>query len=325
MPLDPQAANFLNKLAAVRVPPPHTLSVAEARAQVMPVFGAQAEVARIKDRQIPGPGGELAIRLYEPTAGVSAAGASSKERQGAGAEAGRPAILFFHGGGWVLCNLGTHDALCRLLAQTTGCTVVSVDYRLAPEHRFPAAAEDCYAATAWVAEHARELGIRRDRLAVAGDSAGGNLAAAVALMARDRGGPALACQLLIYPITDHVFDTRSYLENAEGYGLARQTMIWFWDQYVPHAADRDNPYAAPLRANDLARLPAAYVLTVEYDPLRDEGEAYAGRLEKAGVPVQSVRLPGMIHGFLRRTNDFHQVETTLQQMREVLEWAFEER
>ena len=284
MPLDPQAQAVLDLYRAAGIPPTHMLSVAEARAGMIAraaaVPGEPEPVARLEDRALPGPSGEIPIRIYTPAG-----------------QGPRPVLVYFHGGGWVLGNLETHDRVCRSLANAAGCVVVSVDYRLAPEHRFPAAAEDAYAATRWVAENAAALGIDGARLAVGGDSAGGNLAAVVALMARDRGGPALGQQLLIYPVTDHDFETPSYREHAEGFLLWRESMVWFWDHYLPDVAGRDDPYASPLRAAELRGLPPAYVITAEYDPLRDEGEAYAARLREAGVPVVSKRYPGMLHGF----------------------------
>ncbi len=207
-----------------------------------------------------------------------------------------PCLVYFHGGGWTFCSIETHDATCRKLANGAGCVVVSVEYRLAPEHPFPAAAEDAFAATRWVAGHADALGIDPQRVAVGGDSAGGNLAAVVALMARDRGELKLCHQLLVYPITDHDFETVSYRENAAGPLLTRSMMQSFWDFYVPDG-NRSNPYVSPLRAQSLAELPPATVITAEYDPLRDEGEAYALRLREAGVAVNASRYDGMIHGF----------------------------
>jgi acetyl esterase len=208
-----------------------------------------------------------------------------------------PVVVYFHGGGWVIGDLEVVDQPCRQLASAAGAIVVSVDYRLAPEHRYPAAFDDSYAATVWVGAHAAEIGGDPARLAVAGDSAGGNLAAAVALAARDRGGPELAAQLLIYPVTDFNFGTASYQDNREGYLLTKGSMQWFWAHYLG-AQDLDkDPYACPLRADSLVGLPPAYVATSEYDPLRDEGEAYARRLEEAGVAVTAKRFDGMLHGF----------------------------
>jgi len=284
MPLDPQAKLILDNLPEdlldVRRTTPLELRALYAEQSQLP-FPAEP-VADVVDREVAGPAGPVPVRIYTPQA-----------------EGPHPAVVFFHGGGWVIGNLDTHDGTARKLANAAGAVVVSVDYRLAPEHPYPAAAEDCYAATCWVAEHGpAELSMAPGRLAVAGDSAGGNLAAVVALMARDRGGPALAFQLLVYPVTDPDFERASYRENAEGYLLTRDVMQWFWDQYVPESTRRHDPYAAPLRAPDLSGLPPALVVTAEYDPLRDEGEAYARRLEEAGVRVRCRHYPGMIHGFL---------------------------
>jgi acetyl esterase len=281
MPLDPQARLVIDNL------PPGLLDVrSKAPADLRALYEGQTTifpgepVARVENRRIPGPAGEIPVRIYTPKS-----------------DDPRPAIVFFHGGGWVIGNLETHDGTARKLANAAGCSVVSVDYRLAPEHRFPAAAEDCFAALAWTADNAGELGVRADALAVAGDSAGGNLAAVTALMARERGGPGLRFQLLVYPVTSPDFDTPSYLENAEGYLLTRDAMRWFWEQYAPEPAHRSHPFAAPLAAPDLAGLPPALVITAEYDPLRDEGEAYARRMAAAGVPVTASRYDGVIHGF----------------------------
>jgi acetyl esterase len=206
--------------------------------------------------------------------------------------------VFFHGGGWVICDLNTHDVECSALARRAGAVVVSVDYRLAPEHKFPAAVEDCYAATVWVASHAAELGIDPQALALCGDSAGGNLSAVVSLKSRDEGGPAIALQTMVYPVTDLAsFGTPSYVEFAEGHHLTRSEMEWFRDLYLRDTADGANPYASPLLAPNLAGLPPALILTAECDPLRDEAEAYAKRLAEAGVPVTCTRYAGMIHPF----------------------------
>ncbi len=242
------------------------------------------EVARVEDRFIPGPAGDIPVRVYWPR----------------GASGTRPLIVYFHGGGFVICDLDSHDGACRSLANETGAVVVSVDYRLAPEHPFPAAAEDSYAATVWAAEHASELGADATRLAVAGDSAGGNLAAVVALMARDRKGPRLRHQLLIYPVTDlspgrHTHPSQT--DNATGYFLRTRDMEWFRAQYLPKGDDGLDPYASPLLAADVRNLPPAFVVTAEYDPLRDEGEAYGAKLAAAGIPVEMVRAEGLFHGF----------------------------
>jgi acetyl esterase len=205
----------------------------------------------------------------------------------------------FHGSGFVLCSLDTHDGMCRNLCAGAGCVVASVDYRLAPEHKFPAGIEDCLYATRWAAAHAAELGANPMRIAVAGDSAGANMAAVTALRVRDEGGPTLCGQLLLYPVTDyHTPGTPSYEENAEGYGLTRDTMQWFWAHYLSDDSEGRHPHASPLRAPDLSGLPPALVITAEYDPLRDEGEFYAERLRTAGVPIALTRYDGVNHGFM---------------------------
>lgn len=281
MPLDPQAQAVMEQAAALGFPPAHTVSPAQARAnnKARPRAPGPA-VARIEDRRIPGPDTEIPIRIYTP--------------EGNGPF---PALAWFHGGGWVVGDLESADATARHLTLGSNCVVVSVDYRLAPEAKFPGPAEDCYAATRWVAQNAASINVDPGKIAVGGDSAGGNLAAAISLMARDRVGPPLAFQLLVYPVTDRDFSTESYVQNAEGYQLTRDTMIWYWDHYLKSDADAANPYAAPLQAQSLRGLPPALVITAEYDPLRDEGEAYAHRLEAAGVNTACLRYDGMIHGF----------------------------
>jgi acetyl esterase len=227
-------------------------------------------------------GGEIGVRIYTP--------------EGDGPF---PGLVYFHGGGWVAGDLNTMDRPCRTFANGAACVVVSVDYRCAPESRFPTAANDSFAATRWVAEHAAELGIDPTRIAVGGDSAGGNLAAVVSQMARDAGGPPIAFQLMIYPVTDFAFDTPSYRDVGEGYGLTLPMMEWFWEQYLADPADGANPYASPIRATSLAGLPPAAVFVVEYDPLRDEGLAYAEALRAAGVTAESTTFPGLVHGYLQ--------------------------
>lgn len=238
------------------------------------------EVAKVEDRTIPGPAGELAVRIYSP--------------EGDGPH---PVTMWFHGGGWVIGSIEQHDGLCRDLAKRSGSIVVSVDYRLAPEAPFPGPLDDCVAATRWVSEHASEIGADATRLAVAGDSAGGNLAAALALRARDEGAPRITFQLLVYPATDAEMSYPSYRENAEGFMLTAEAMAWFWNHYIGEGDKRD-PYASPMYAADLAGLPPALVITAEYDPLRDEGEAYAALLRQAGVAATSSRYDGQLHGFM---------------------------
>ena len=283
MPLDPEAKMLLEQLTTV-VRPFDELSVVEARAAIVTLSAAAGEgeaVARVDNRTVPGPRGEIPVRVYTPEG-----------------HAPFPVLVYFHGGGWVIGSLETHDGLCRHLANAAGAVVVSVDYRLAPEHPFPASGEDAYAATRWVAANAAVIGGDAKRIAVGGDSAGGNLAAVVSLMARDRGGPPLVFQLLVYPVTDvPSAKTASYRENAEGYFLTAKMMHWFWDHYCGKNPDLSDPYLCPLRAKDLKRLPPALVVTAEFDPLRDEGEAYAARLREAGSQAHVKRYAGMIHGF----------------------------
>ncbi len=237
-------------------------------------------MARVEDLQLPLEGRTIPARLYAP--------ASDRPL---------PVYVFFHGGGWVRGDLETADFVCRAMANRAHCLVVSVNYRHAPEHRFPAAVVDAYDATVWVAGQAAALGGNASRLAVGGYSAGGTLAAVVARLARDRHGPRIVFQLLQAPVTDGRFDTASYRENGEGCGLTARSMRWFWNHYAPSEADRESPLASPLRALDLSGLPPAFVVTAEYDPLRDEGEAYAARLREAGVAVTAKRYAGMIHLF----------------------------
>jgi len=281
MPLDPQAKAVMEQVAALGFPPAHTVSPQEARANNRARPRARGpEVGKVEDRSIPGPESTLPVRIYTP--------------QGAGPF---PVLVWFHGGGWVVGDLDTADATSRNLTVGANCMVVSVDYRLAPETKFPGPAEDCYTATRWVEQNAASIGADSGRIAVGGDSAGGNLAAAVSLIAQDRRAPLPVFQLLVYPVTDRNFHTESYVNNAEGYQLSRDGMVWYWNHYLKDDADASNPYAAPFQARDLKGLPPALVITAEYDPLRDEGEAYARRLESAGVPTVCTRYDGMIHGF----------------------------
>lgn len=258
-----------------------TLAEARAQSERLAALTPLERVGDVRDLTIPGPSGEIQLRVYHPLP-----------------DGALPIVVFFHGGGWVMGSLETADANCRTWANALGCVIVSVNYRHAPEHKFPAAAEDAYAATQWVSEHAGELGGDGKRLAVAGMSAGGNLAAVVSLMARDRGTPHIALQILGVPITNYDFGTASYRENADGYGLTRVAMEWFWQQYLNDPAEGMNPYASPLRAGDLSGLPPALVLTAEYDPLRDDGQQYADALRAAGVPTQAPCYERMIHGYL---------------------------
>jgi acetyl esterase/lipase len=285
MTYDPQVLAMREQRAAAGTAPLYTLTVEQARAadlaDIQASAGTPEPVAEVVDQTIPGPGGELPIRVYRPEA--------------AGEHA--PVLVYFFGGGWVLGTLDTCDAVCRALANRTGCRTVSVGYRLAPEHPFPAAVHDCQAAVTWIAEHAAELGGDPKRLALAGDSAGGNLAAVTALLSRDRGGPAVACQVLVYPNTDQRADDASIRENTDPYFFNATSVDWYWRHYLASAEDGLDPLASPLRAADLSDLPPALVITAEHDPLRDQGEAYAHRMREAGVAVELTRYPGMVHGF----------------------------
>ncbi|MGK4005743.1 alpha/beta hydrolase [Sorangium sp. So ce1036] len=283
MPLDPKSQALMDMLAG---PPIFSVPVSEARAaacQLAAAMPASEAVDRVEERAIAGPLGEIKARIYWPAGGAAGA---------------LPIVVYFHGGGWVLCNLDTHDGVCRSLTNLAGCITVAVDYRLAPEHKFPEPLWDCLAALRWVADNAGRLGGDPARIAVAGDSAGGNLAAAVAVAARQRGGPAIVHQVLFYPALDARCDTPSCRALSEGYMLTAAEMRWYWDSYLARDADRDDPLACPLRASDLGGLPAATVITAEYDPLRDDGETYAARLKEAGVPVRLKRFGGVLHGFV---------------------------
>jgi acetyl esterase len=309
-PLDPQVREFLDKLAAAGLPTVDRMTPEQARTQMdvsTRFLGRLPRVARVEDRTILGPGGDLPLRVIAPV---------NRE------EGPTPVLVYYHGGGWVVGDLASHEGVCRALANASGAIVVSVGYRLAPEHRFPAAADDAYAALAWFAEYAGEVGGDPTRLAVCGDSAGGNLAAAAALMARDRGGPALALQVLAYPILDCDFESESYRLFAEGCLLTRSEMLWYWDQYVPDVNRRLEPYASPLRAADLSGLAPALVLTAGYDVLRDEGERYAERLRDSGTPATHVRYGGMIHGFLRRYPFFDRGREAVDEIAGALRGAF---
>jgi len=285
--LEPATQQFIDALAASNAPPIYTLSPADARnvlagAQSQPV---KKQAAAIEDRVIQaGTTGKIALRIVRP-----------EHVKGA-----LPVIMYFHGGGWVLGDKNAHDRLVREIANGAQAEVVFVDYDRSPETKYPVPIEQAYAATRYVAEHAREFNVDASRMAVAGDSVGGNMAAAVTLLAKERGGPALRAQVLFYPVTDARFDDGSYNEFASGPWLTREAMKWFWDAYAPNAADREKITASPLRAtiDELKGLPPALVITDENDVLRDEGEAYARKLTQAGVPVASTRYNGTIHDFV---------------------------
>lgn len=307
MPLDPIAKGIIDQMSAMNAIPLSQISAAAYRTMnaAVPRPPSMISLAEITDLTIPGPDGALPVRIYKSSL-----------------DANQPGVVFFHGGGFVICGLDSHDGLCRALSKAVGCTVVSVDYRLAPEAKFPAAVEDSYAATVWVAKNAASLGIDPNRIAVAGDSAGANLATVAALLSRERGGPKLMHQLLIYPVTDLTCTTESYNLFARDYFLTKEMMVWFRDHYLPDGHDPADPLASPLHTADVAGLPPATVITAEYDPLRDEGEAYAQRLKKAGVAVDMKRYDGVFHGFFSMSGVLPQADQALAFATERLRQAF---
>jgi acetyl esterase/lipase len=285
MPIDPYARRFLDRLAAMNPPSIQTLSVSERREaleQLLILSGSRVVVSRVEDRSLPGPGGPLSARLYTPTA------ARTNDL---------PGLIYFHGGGFVAGSLDSHDAICRSLCSASGCRLIAVDYRLAPEHPFPAAIEDGYSAVSWIATHAAEFGIDRDRLAVGGDSAGAMLAAAVCQRVGAAQNVHLALQLLLCPIMDYGAQTASRRSFADGYFLDQATLDHDCKHYLGVGADLADPRVSPLRANDLSAVAPASIHTAEYDPVRDEGAAYARRLRLAGVQTTYRCHPGMIHLF----------------------------
>ena len=305
MTLHPQVAAFLEELNSIDAKPIQECSPKEfresmraARADEQP----QEHVEQVENREIPGPVGPISIRIYKP---------AQLKSQGA--------VVYYHGGGWVGGDLDTHDTLCRSLTNAIGCTLVAVDYRLAPEHRYPTAADDAYAAFQWAQEN---LGINPNQIAVCGDSAGGNLAAVVCLMARDRGDRPPCAQVLIYPITNHDFNTPSYQKYAEGHLLSAVGMKWFWQHYVPEESNRVEAYASPLCAENLADLPPALVVVAECDVLCDEGQQYAARIQAAGNEVECITYPGMIHGFVSRVGLFDVAQEAIGKIAATLQKSF---
>jgi acetyl esterase len=308
MPVKPEVQPLLDLINAAEVPlseqTPETLRQGYA---ALSAFATQDEVASVTDRMVPGPGGDIPVRVYVPT--------------GAPSGAGLPVLVWFHGGGWVIGNIETADPTVRTLANAAGAVVVSVDYRLAPENPFPAGLDDALAAVRWVAGNAASLGVDPGRLAVGGDSAGGNLSAVVAQELRD-SGPAIRFQLLVYPVVDQHLTSPSIDQNAKGYFLEKETMLWFRQQYIgDDLALRDDPKASPIAASDLSGLPPALVITAEFDPLRDEGEAYGRRLQDAGVPTTVTRYDGMIHGFFSMRDMLPDASAAIEQSAEALRKA----
>lgn len=285
--LDPQTAALLKELAAKGAAPTHTLTPQEARKAYLARRGFMqpqpAAVGQIEALTMPGPAGEIKLRMYRPS-GIW------RERL--------PVLVYFHGGGFVIGDLDSHDGLCRDLCEQAQCAVIAVDYRLAPEHPYPAAAQDCLAATKWVHQNARELNVDQTRIAVGGDSAGGQLATVTALTLRDDTNIKLAFQLLIYPVTDATMQSDSIDRNGQGYLLGKRDLAYFYDHYLPDKSTRTQAMASPLLASDLSGLPDALVLTAGFDPLHDEGLAYANALSEAGTHTQYVCFARQIHGFV---------------------------
>lgn len=283
--LDPQTQAVIDAMVAQGIPPVQTLTPPQAREAYLQRRALTqpdgVNVGEIRNLRIPGPAGELPVRLYRPASGDTL-----------------PLLMYFHGGGFVIGNIETHDSLCRQLCHASGVAVLSVDYRLAPEHVFPAAADDCVAATRWAHANATQLDIDPSRIAVGGDSAGGQLAAVVALTLREDPAIRLTFQLLIYPCTDALMQGDSMTTNGTGYLLTREGMAYYYNHYLPDAAMRGDWRASPLRAPDLSQLPPAFVLTAGFDPLRDDGKSYADALSKAGVKSQYVCFERQVHGFL---------------------------
>lgn len=285
--LDPQAQALVEAAAAVGLSPVYSVAISEARSRMHAGFtaGEPEGIGDMRDVNIPGPQGGIPARLYHPLPGQTV-----------------PLVVFFHGGGWTVNDLDTHDRLCSILAKSSGSAVFSIDYRRSPESKYPSPVEDAYTAFRWAVDNSRSLGASSVATAVAGDSSGGTLAAAVSLLARDRHGPRITFQLLLYPALDYVHPlTDSYVKRGEGYSLNKEFMEWSWNNYLPEQWDRNDPYLFPLRSDDLKGLPKTLILTAEFDPLRDEGVAYAERLKSANVSVEHWHVEDQMHGFAMQT------------------------
>ena len=315
MPLDPDVKAALDRRAAADGPAQYEVPPAELRARQESLQRKPGpEIAAVSDHMVPGPHGDVPVRVYVPAGGEVPASAGTT---------GLPVCMWFHGGGWIYGSVDSNDANCRELANRAGVIMVSVDYRLAPDHKFPVPFDDSYVATAWAAANAASFGGDPSRVGVAGMSAGGNHAAAIALRARDEGGPALVHQSLIYPVLDRDFQRPSYAENgAAYYNLSIEMVRYCWECYLADEADGANPYATPMAADDLSGLPSAFVLTVQYDPLRDEGEAYAERLRAAGVPTEVSRYDGVVHGFFNAGIPFERTWEAMDEVAADLRKAF---
>lgn len=310
MPLHPAFEKMLQQMKELGAPPISSLTPEQFRKNSAQSFALLRKpglpVAHVEDRIIAVYGNrQTPIRIYTPEG-----------------EGPFPALIYIHGGGWVFGELDQFDNLCRMFTHTAGCVTISVDYGLAPEYKFPHPVEECYAVSQWVFEHADEFKIRKDKIAIGGDSAGGNLSAVVCQVARDRGGSMPSLQLLLYPSVDLLSETESKRLNSTGYLLDIDSMMYFRKQYLNSMEDASHPMASPLLAEDLRHLPPAIVITAEYDPLRDEGEAYASALEKAGVPAKVKRFEGMIHGFLTLDHLVPEVRAQMQEVAEMLKTEF---
>ncbi len=310
--LHPQTQALVDAMARMNLVPPDKLSVEQAREQFrrsrIPFLAPPQAVGAAIDAAIPGPAGKLRIRAYRPL--------------GSRPDELLPAMVYFHGGGWVFGDLDSHDPLCRELCNLAHCAVIAVDYRLAPEHRFPAAVEDAISAVRHVAQHAADLGIDGSRLAAGGDSAGGNLTTVAALTLRDQGGPQLRLQVLIYPVTDFSMDAPSYARIANGFTLSKERMRYFRESYLRGPADVSDWRASPLKAEDVSRLPPALLIAAGHDPLVDEGKAYADRLTAAGVPVTYTCYEGMVHGFVSLAGAIDAGHTAIAEAAAALKRAF---
>ena len=306
MTLDEQSEAARARAIEMGVPALHTISPVEARArELADITNWGPSIYMHKDYLIPGADGMLTARVYSPTD-----------------RAASPLMVWFHGGGWVQGGVAQTDSIVRQIAVGSGCIVVSVGYRLAPETKFPHLVEDCYAATRWVSRNAEVLGSEASKIAVGGYSAGGNLAAAVSIMARDRKEFDLCAQLLLCPVLDRDFTRPSYIAYGDGYGLTMKSMEWYWDHYLKEAAHGMNPYAAPLQCNDLSSLPEALIITADHDPLCDEGDAYAARLAESGVPVKLSQYLGVMHGFVSMSDTIDQGMDALRETAQFLKETF---
>lgn len=310
MPLDPLVKALLDQMAAEATPPVWEMEPAAARAAFVALMDAvgpkDVPIGKVENLSIPGPAGDLELRLYSPVAAGSAP---------------LPGLVFYHGGGFVFGDLDTHDGLCRILANEAGVRVIAVHYRLSPEHKFPAAIDDALAALSWVETNAASLGVDANLLAVGGDSAGGTLAAIVAQTAKAKGGPKLSYQMLFFPITQIGEEMGSFNAFGEGYFLERNALLCFYEHYLPDDADKSDPRVSPLKANDLGGLPPTYVVLAGFDPLHDEGLAYAEKLRAAGVEVAIADYPDMVHGFIYMQSVLPQAQRALHTAAEALKKA----